>query len=151
MILVEIIVDEWIVHYMSNSENRGKIFQFLRKLLEKCDRFVTIRGEGLDQKIWKMAKRSAYWSPESRNLVKWFMANFRTNSKKFLIIEESETVPLSPDLNQKTPSDDKYLVKAALTTGGCILTTDSKLKEILSDWKELKVYMADEFIDQYDC
>ncbi|MGC1123065.1 MAG: AAA family ATPase, partial [Candidatus Methanofastidiosia archaeon] len=34
---------------------------------------------------------------------------------------------------------------------GCILTTDSKLKEKLSIREELTVYLADQFLDQYDC
>ena len=148
---MEIIVDEWIVHYISDPPKRGAVFEFLKKVLEKCDRFVTIRGEGLDQKIWRMAKESGQWEPESRTFVKWFMASFRQNSEKFRILEESNAIPVPLELEQETPSDDLYLVRAAITTGGFILTTDYRLKEKLSQKQELTICIVDEFLNRYDC
>lgn len=146
---MEIVIDEWIVHYLSDPEKQEIVFKFLMKVFEKCDRFVTIRGKGLDQKIWQIAKKSGYWNPESRRLVKWFMGNFRHNSKKFHVIEDSISLPLN--LKEETPPDDEYLVKAAVITKSFILTTDYKLKEKLSHQKEVVVCMVDEFLDQYDC
>ena len=147
---MEIVIDEWIVHYMSDPEKHEIIFRFLKKVFKKCDRFVTVRGRGLDQKIWQIAKKSAYWNPESRRLVKWFMGSFRHNSKKFHILEESN-ISLPLELEQETPPDDLYLVKAAIATKSFIVTTDYKLKRKLSHWKEITVYMVDEFLDLYDC
>lgn len=148
---MEIVVDEWIVDYIADPQKRGAVFEFLEKVLEKCDRFVTIRGEGLDQKIWQMAKESGRWKPEGRSLAKWFMRSFRNNTDKLHILEKSNAMPVPPALEEKTPSDDLYLVRAAISTGGFILTTDYRLKERLSHEQELDIRMVDEFLDHYDC
>lgn len=147
---MEIVLDEWIYHYISNPRKRETIFQFLENVLRKCDRFVTIRGKGLDQKIWAMAKKSSYWDDTGRKLVKWFMGSFRFNTKKFYVLEESNATALPAELEQETPSADRYLVQAAITTGGFILTTDTKLKENLSNRPEVTVCIVDEFLDHYD-
>jgi len=148
---MEIVIDEWIVHFISDPQKREVVREFLKKVLEKCDRFVTVRGEGLDRKIWRMVKESGQWEPESRELVKKFMARFRHNSKKFRILEGPNMRPVPSELKRKTPSDDLYLVKAALSTGGFILTTDYRLKEKLSQEQELTIHLVDEFLGQYDC
>ncbi|MFQ6087773.1 MAG: hypothetical protein ACE5K0_02585 [Candidatus Methanofastidiosia archaeon] len=79
---MEITIDEWVVHYISDPKKHKIVSDFLEKVLKKCDKFVTIKGEGLDHKMWRMAKKSGYWKPESRKLAKWFMLSFRLNNEK---------------------------------------------------------------------
>lgn len=148
---MEITIDEWIVHYLSDPQKRELAFDFLDKVLKKCDRFVTIKGEALDQKIWWMAKKSGNWDFKGRSIVKWFMASFRQNSEKFRLLKKSNAKPLPSELEQNTPPDDLYLVKAAITTDSFILTTDERLKEKLSHRKDLAIRIVDEFLSQYDC
>lgn len=148
---MEITLDEWIVHYLSDPQKRELAFEFLDKILKKCDRFVTIEGEALDQKIWKMAKKSGNWDPVGRSIVKWFMASFRQNSEKFRLLKKSKTTPLPPELERNTPPDDLYLIKAAITTSSFILTTDERLKEKLSHRKDLAIRIVDEFLRNYNC
>lgn len=148
---MDIVIDEWVVHHLSTPDNRRAAVEFLEKVLGKCDRFVTIEGAGLDKKIWKMSKESDRWEPQARTFAKWFIRSFRTDSQKFLVISQSDAVPLPPDLEQETPAGDLFLVSAALTTGGFILTADRKLKERLSHRKEIAIRLLDEFLPQYDC
>lgn len=148
---MEITVDEWLIHYISEPERRNEVFTFLQTVKEKCDSFVTIRGGNLERKIWRMSKASGYWSPDGRALVKWFMFEFRKNSSRFHLVEQAEVVTISSELENKTPSKDLYLVKCAMTTGSIIVTTDNRLRECLSDVGELTISSVDEFISQYDC
>ncbi|MEW6620289.1 MAG: hypothetical protein AB1422_13310 [bacterium] len=152
---LNIVIDEWIIHFISPKESTPEkqkiVFEFLQKVFEKCDKFVIIKGGKLEKKIWGIAKESGNWRPEIRSLVKNFIYQFRTNSKKFEILEENNLIPLSSELIQETPEDDLYLVKAAISTKSCILTTDNRLKEKMVSRKELSIYLVDEFLKNYDC
>lgn len=151
---MEITVDDWIVHFIAQSDlqKRKDVLRFLEKLFQKCDKLVAVKGGGLMQKIWQMSKESGDWDVASRSLAKYFFRSFLANSNKFLILEESNLKPLSKELEQETPPDDLYLVKAAInTTDRFILTTDDRLKEKLSHRQELTIRLMDEFLPQYDC
>jgi predicted nucleic acid-binding protein len=146
---MEIVLDEWIVHYILSKRNRKKAFDFLEKVFNKCDRFVTIEGEGLVKKIYKMAKKSGNLDVECRLLVKWFMAKFPTHSKKFQVLETSSEIILPNKLKGINLKNDLYLVKAAIATGGTIVTTDRKLKEKLTDVREINIQIFEDFFRQY--
>lgn len=149
---MEITVDEWIVYFISDPQRRKDALRFLEKLFQKCDKLCTMGGEALDQKIWRMDKESENWDPIGRRFVKWFIAQIRINPNKFRILEGSDLKILPADLEQETPPDDLYLVKAAMNTADkLILTTDSKLKERLSSKQELIILLVNEFLPQYDC
>ena len=66
---MEIVVDEWIVHFIYESQRREVVTRLLEKII-KCDKLVTIREEALDQKIWSMAKTSRNWDVGGLLLVK---------------------------------------------------------------------------------
>jgi len=149
---MEITVDEWIVHFIYESQKREVAVKFLEKIHQKCDKLVAIRGEALDQKIWDMAKSSQNWDIGGRRLAKWFMRVFRNNSNKFRTLEELNMEPLSVDFEREIPDDDRYLVKTAMCTSDkLIVTTDGKLKERLSGRQELIVRLVDEFLEAYNC
>jgi len=149
---MEITADEWIVHFINESEKREIAIKFLEKIHQKCDKLVAIRGEALDQKIWDMAKSSQGWDVAGRRLAKWFMRVFRNNSDKFRTLEESDIEPLSPDLENGIPNDDIYLVKTAMCTSDrLIVTTDGRLKDRLSGRQDLIVRLVDEFLEEYNC
>lgn len=113
---MEITVDEWIVHFISDSQKRKDSLRFLEKLFQKCDKLVAVKGGSLMQKIWQMAKESGNWDPDGRKLAKYFLGVFLNNSNKFLILDESNLKPLPLELAQETPSDDFDLVRAAINT-----------------------------------
>jgi len=149
---MEITVDEWIVHFIYESQKREVVAKFLEKIRQKCDKLVTIRGEALDQKIWNMAKISQSWDIGGITLVKWFMREFRNNPNKFRVIEKINIKPLSADLEREIPEDDLYLVKTAMSTSDhLIVTTDVRLREKLSRRPELSVQLIDEFLEVYNC
>jgi hypothetical protein len=148
---VEITIDEWIVHFLSEKNKREIALDFLNKVHRKCDRLVTVRGGSLDQKIWNMAKISQNWDIEGRIIAKWFMSDFRNNSKKFLVLEEPDLEPLPPGLEHEIPEDDVYLAKTAVSTSDhLIVTTDTRLKERLSGRIELTIRLVDEFLKTYN-
>jgi len=148
---MEITVDEWIVHFIYESQKREVAVKFLEKIHQKCDKLVAIRGEALDQKIWGMAKNSQSWDIEGRRLAKWFMRVFRNNSDKFRTLEELNMEPLPRDLEQEIPNDDLYLIRTAMCTSDrLIITTDGRLKERLSGRRELKVRLVEEFLEAYN-
>jgi hypothetical protein len=111
---MEIVVDEWIVHFIYESQRREVVTRFLEKIHKKCDKLVTIRGEALDQKIWSMAKTSQNWDVGGLLLVNWFMRAFRKDPNKFRVIEKANTKPLSADLEREIPEDDLHLIMAAI-------------------------------------
>lgn len=148
---MQITVDEWIAHFISDPQKRKDALKFLEKLLQKSDKLVTLRGGPLNRKIFRMAEESATWDSAGRDFVKWFMGEF-LNSENFLMLYESNLQPLSKELEQETPSDDLYLVKTAINTADrFIVTTDNRLKEKLSHRQELTIRLVDEFLQQYDC
>ena len=126
-------------------------FEFLQKVFSKCDKLTTLKGEGLDNKIWQMAKESGHWDYVGRSFVKWFMAYFRHNNEKFHVIVNQDSISVPAEIEEETPEDDLYLVKAAIISESPILTTDRRLKERLSHREELTIHLLDEFLDNYDC
>ncbi|MEW6606158.1 MAG: hypothetical protein AB1414_01720 [bacterium] len=152
---MNIVIDEWMIHFISPKESTPEkqkmVFEFLQKVFKKCDKFVTMRGGKLEKKIWWIAKESSNWRPEIRSVVKNFINQFWLNSKKFWLLEENNLIPLSLEVRQKIPEDDLYLIKVAISTKSCILTTDNRLKEKMASQKELSIYLVDEFLKNYDC
>jgi len=148
---VDIVIDEWIVHYIAEPDKRNTALGFLERLLAKCDCLVTMKGGGLDRKVFQMAEECAGCEVKSMKLAKWFMKVFRWNSDKFRVLEESEAAVLPSGLEKAWPQDDLFLLKATLSTGAPILTIDGGLKSVASETKEVVVRMLDEFIEEYDC
>ena len=148
---MDITIDEWVVHHIGDPDKLEAVEAFLNEVYRKCDRFVTIRGEHLDQRIFQLAKECATWEPRHKALAKHFISKFRLNPKKFHALEESEAAILPPDLGPDVPRKDVFLVRAALTTGSPILTTDAKLKRRLAHAESVQVRLLDEFLQDYDC
>ena len=148
---MEIVIDEWIVHHIGDADKQGAVFHFLQHVLAKCDKFVTIKGEALPEKMLRMTQSPAWWDPVGRELAKRLWREFLWNSEKFRLLEHSDLVAVPAKLERQTPPDDLYLVRAALTTSGVIVTTDTELNEILSPWADISICMVDEFLSSYDC
>lgn len=149
---MEITIDEWIVHFIFDSQRRKDAAQFLETVFQKCDTFVAVKGGGFTQKIWWMSRESKNWDPAARILAKYFLGSFLWNSDKFHLLDESNLNPVPPEIERETPPDDRYLVKTAMSTPDkLILTTDSRLKKKLSHRQELTIHLVDEFLQQYDC
>jgi len=149
---MEISIDEWIVHYISDPQKCGIAFNLLERVYNKCDKFVALQGGGLMAKIWSMSEDFGSWEQNSRGVAKYFFSYFLYNSDKFIQRISQTLCPLPEDLRQQTPNDDIYLVETAMNTQDkLILTTDGRLKEKLSGWQELNIQLVDEFLQKYDC
>ena len=149
---MEIVLDEWICHYVQDAAaDHSTLLSFLEKLVEKCDRFVTVRGAALDQKIWVMCRDCYQWSPTACDLARYFIRSIRIDPHKFRTVENEDLADLPPDVEGLVPEDDTYLIKVALAVGAPILTTDRRLRDGLSGQRGLHFLMADEFLTSYDC
>jgi hypothetical protein len=149
---LEIVLDEWIYDYVRNpSARQSTLLAFLERLVEKCDRFVTVRGGPLDQKMLHMWGHCHQWGQAACLLAQYFIYNIRIDPNKLRLVEAHELLDLPSDLKVVVPSDDLYLVRLATTLGAPILTSDGRLRDKLSHYPSLQVLMVDEFLPTYDC
>jgi predicted nucleic acid-binding protein len=147
---MNITINEWIFHYISDQEKSELVHSFLQKLLEKCDKIVLKRSSPLMEKIWKLSKVSQYWEPKRRLLAKFFINSFIKNSYKCVILENHEIPEIPQQLLSIIPSDDIYLIETAYATEDkFILTTDQKLQTILSPYHEFKIELVETFLLKY--
>jgi hypothetical protein len=145
-----ITVDEWIVHYLNDKNTVEAIYDFLLKVEEICDSFICLKGSPLAQKIWKLSSTSSNFVPSHQAIIKYFFNTFIWNSKKFHFVDDVNLDPLPSDIEQDAPPSDKYLVQTALSTNDkTILTTDEALKEDLSKYGFLTIYLVKDFVPQY--
>ena len=149
---MEIVLDEWVYDYVRDqSADHSTLLSFLERLVEKCDRFVTVQGGPLDAKLYSMWGHCHQWGPAACLLTKYFFDTIRFDPNKLRILDEQELDDLPPHLQPVVPPDDKYLVRLALTVGAPILTTDGRLRDMLSDCQDLHFLMVDDFLSSYDC
>ncbi|MEM3341137.1 MAG: hypothetical protein QW728_00425 [Thermoplasmata archaeon] len=148
---MEITIDKWRVHYISEPNKCAEAFSFLEKVFEKCDKLVTLEDAKFTKKIWNMSKESVHWDSARRKAARYFFRYFLYNSNKFSILKKTSIIPISDELRRKVPEDDVYLVDTAINTKDrLILTTDSRLKEKLSITTEVKVILLDDFLSEYE-
>lgn len=154
---LEIVVDEWIVHYLSDKTKSCEVRQFIDKLIEKCDKILIPHGSKLERKIWELPKLSANFPARIRDNTKRFFSGIVKNSDKCRFVELSNSsvgTPLETML-EPIPHDDRYLIATALMMSvKVIVTTDQRLIDIVSPIPELeriglKIQLLDEFLTEY--
>jgi len=149
---IPIITDEWLFSDICGESGlalQEQAIQFLLRVLQVCDKIVIVRRSPFEEKIYKLFKISA------RNLrLKAFSQFFKTaifaNSLKATFVN-IECLPQLPNkLLEIVPRDDWYLIQAHLKiSNSIIITTDGKLKDRLSNYKFIKIYIRDSFIRDY--
>jgi len=147
---MEITIDEWLIHYISDQEKARVAYYFLEKVFKKCDRFVTLKNGKLDKKVFWLSKQSGEWEPKRRIVAKYFFNYFFMNSEKFFRMDESETPEMPENIARLTPEDDIYLIRTALKTEEkLVLTSDVRLREKLSEISDIKILLVNEFLSDY--
>lgn len=72
------------------------------------------------------------------------------DSDKTIIADDTDVKKLPEGLEAKTPLDDKYLIELAYSKRDrVIVTMDVRLKDNLQDETNLKIYLLQEFLQNY--
>ena len=145
-----IVLNEWLIHDLlgENASDRQKeSVKFLRMLITKCDKICVLKGSTWMKKAYQMMEQS---DPLIRRISKQLHLGILQDLDKAILLEKEEIKPLPEELTDKIPEDDQYLVQTYLSIkANFLITTDIRLKETLSSFKEFRVKLRDEFLDEY--
>ncbi|MFN0215270.1 MAG: hypothetical protein ACKVT2_13525 [Saprospiraceae bacterium] len=154
---MDFVVNEWLPEYLrptASAEKREKALTFLKAFIMKPgDRIVVREPSEFLRKIHRFRKEFDY-DNESRKLYKNFIKAILENSEKCLQIPNSETLPLSSELQERLSKgnfySDRYLFEAAQHSDSKnIVTTDVRLQQHLSDTADFQVILLDDFLAEY--
>lgn len=148
---MEIIVNEWLLEYLrpdAQESERTAAIQFLNAFDKKCDKIVIKKQSQFVGKFYNYSKFSEQFI-NSKPLFSRLHLLFR-DADKTIIVEESDLQDLPNEIAGKTPSDDKYLIELWYSKQNrIVVTTDTKLKDKLKDTVGLKIYLLQEFLQDY--
>lgn len=149
---MEIVVNEWLLDYMRFGANLGEIstaIQFLNALVKKCNKMVVKRPSPFLGKFYRYieeSERDINCKGRFRKLNQLLFYNW----EKTTIVDDVDIKKLPKEIEEKTPSRDKYLIELAYySTDKIIVTTDRQLKDKLQDEVDLKIYLLEEFSREY--
>ena len=148
---MEIIVNEWLLDYMrpNADEEKTKMAQFVNTVVKKCDKIVIRRPSRFTEKFYTYMKIYGYDTRFKERFSKLNKLLFH-NPDKTIIVDDADLGILPIEIEGKVPPKDKYLVELAyFSKDKIIITTDNPLKEKLQDGQNIKVYLFEEFIQNY--
>lgn len=148
---MDIVIDEWIVHYIEEEDNYLIAFEILSRIYDKCDNLMTLENGPLISKIHTLMKELSRWNdPKQISIAKFFISNFVLNSKKFKRLDQDEIHELSDEEKENiSDASDTFLFEALYTSeDGIILTTDERLKNETS--LPARIELVRDFIEQYN-
>lgn len=144
------IIDEWLwsdLNGDNGKERQKEAVNFLKALFEKCDKIAVAKYSKFQEKEWDFSKK-AHLDIVKHKIAKFYFFNIRLNSQKY------EEVDIE-DINNKEEidvrninRDDVYLVRTYHKVNALIITTDTKLKNILDD-KNIQCKLRDKFLGSY--
>lgn len=140
---MEIVVNEWLLDYMRpDSEKLGFAFRFLDQIELKAHRLVIREESPFVRKLYRYDKQFFRYFKRLKMMLR--------DSDKVKLIDEQEIQPLPPKIAGVVPYKDTYLVELAYSTSDkLIVTTDTRLQEALKDIESIKIYLVDEFIEEF--
>ena len=148
---MEIIVNEWLLEYLrpnTSREKRNYALRFIKAWENKIIKVVIRRPSPFLQKLQR------YWQKSNEDESSYY--NYKRisrqlyDSDKTVIVDDNDIKNLPAKLEDKTPSDDKYLIELAYTEPSrLIVTTDSPLKQKLHGEAEIKICLLDDFLSDY--
>ena len=149
---MEIVPNEWLLDYMrldADKEKASIAIQFLNTIVKKCDKLVIKRTSPFIKKFYHYFEESNIDTKCHKIFVDLFDL-LVIDSNKTIIVDNGDIKKLPKEIEGKTPSDDKYLIELAYSyPDRVIVTTDQRLKEKLKDEGDLKIYLLEEFLEQY--
>ncbi len=147
-----IVVDEWLFHDLlgqNGDQKKEETFNFLNRLVKRCDKIVILKGSPFEEKIYNLTKESGR-DPYLKGISQFFRTTIITNSQKTILVEEDAISPLPDYLMELVPRKDQYLFQAHLKVpNSFILTADGGWSPKLLKQKSIKVKMRDPFLKNY--
>ena len=149
---MEVVVNEWILHYLcpdADEVHTNLASQFIKSWMEGIYKVVIRRKSPFTEKLYRFMKESENHDDFIRKrFVRLFKSFFDSN--RTVIVEEHDINSLPQELEAKLPSDDRYLIELAYSgSDRIVVTTDTRLKEKLQDEANLKIYLLEEFLQNY--
>jgi predicted nucleic acid-binding protein len=150
---MEIVVNEWLLDYSlpnSQKEEKELLTKFVTFWIEKCHKVIIRITSPFGNKFYSYMKANE----NDQNCRERFktLLNLFYNMEKTKIIYDSDVQSIPTEIDQIVPADDgdRYLLELAFSSvDKVIVTTDKKLKEKLKNRQDLKIYLLDEFIAEF--
>jgi rRNA-processing protein FCF1 len=154
---VELIVDEWLLEYMrpdAGQPERELASKFLTTWVERCDKVLIRRPSPFLSKFYRYMKDFGHDMRFKARFKKLSLLLFR-NTDKTRIVDDEDVSPLPDEVETMVPRRDKYdrcLVEMALCSSqALIVTTDNRLKQALSADEHFRVYLLEQFLEEFAC
>ncbi len=148
---MEIVVNEWLLEYMRPniaSEKTSLAIRFLKALAEKGDKIVVRRPSPFFKKFRRYMKESGQYIHSKQRFK--HLNNLFHNSDNTRIVDDSDVKNLPPEIETLVPPDDKYLIETTFSSPNkTFITTDTRLKEKLQSVKEIRIFLLEEFMQDY--
>lgn len=143
------VIDEWLFHDLlgENGETaQAESFNFLKTLVEKCDKIASLKGSRWMEKICDLMRNP---NPIIIRISKYFILNIIRNSLKFIMLTNCEVIP--EDLIKLIPNDDLYLFQIYFSIpADAMITTDRRLYGLINNEEySITLLMRDQFMEQY--
>jgi hypothetical protein len=149
---MEIVVNEWLLEYLrpdAPKTEREAAVQFVNAMVRKCDKMVIKMSSPFVGKFRSFMKQFGWDINFKARFSKLHQLLFR-NLDKTIIVDGTDLDALPDDILAKTPDDDRYLIELWYSKQNrIVVTTDTKLKDNLKDITALKIYLLEEFLQEY--
>ncbi len=152
---MELIVDEWVLDYMrphAEARQRISVFKFVNAWVKRCDTVLIRRPSPFVKKFHRYMKRFGEDLDFKGRFSKLNLLLFR-NTLKTRIVDDEDVTPLPDKVETMVPRRDKYdrcLVEMALCSSqALIVTTDNRLKQALSAEEHVRVYLLEQFLEEF--
>ncbi len=152
---MELIVDEWLLEYMrpdAEAQQRISAFKFVNAWVERCDTVLIRRPSPFLSKFNKY-KKAFGWNLGFKARFKKMEELLFRNPDKTRIVDDEDVSPLPEKVETMVPRRDKYdrcLVEMALCSSqALIVTTDNRLKQALSADEHFRVYLLEQFLEEF--
>lgn len=142
---MDIVVNEWFLEYMlPRSEHYSLSNRFLDAMEKRADRLVIRKPIVFTGKLYKYAEQTEHEKAFTR------VFRIMLDLTKVRLVDSTQIPKLESALATKIPADDLYLVELAYhTSDRIIITTHRKLATILKAETDLKVFLLDDFLENY--
>lgn len=152
---MEIVVDEWLLEYMrpdAEDDDRLLALRFVNAWKRRCDRLLLRRPSPFVKKFYRYMKTFGRDLDFKGRFSKLNLLLFR-NTLKTRIVDDEDVTPLPDKVETMVPRRDKYdrcLVEMALCSSqALIVTTDNRLKQALSAEEHVRVYLLEQFLEEF--
>lgn len=149
---MEIVVNEWLLDYLrpdARECDRRMALEFVNALVKKRDKMVVKRNSGFTRKFYTYMKMFG-WDVASKSRFSKLNRLLFRDLDKTIIADDTDLQPLPDEIATQSPDDDKYLIELWYSNQDrIVVTTDTRLKDILRDIPNLRICLLQEFLPEY--